>query len=27
MKPIQIRIKEDNFLANSTYIDDAIQKI
>ena len=27
MKPIQLRIKEDNFLINSTIIDDAIQKI
>ena len=27
MKPIKIRIKEDNFLTNSTLIDDAIQKI
>jgi len=27
MKPIQLRIKEDNFLSNSTLIDDAIQKI
>ena len=27
MKPIQLRIKEDNFLSNSTLIDDAIQKV
>lgn len=27
MKPIQIRIKEDNFLSSSVLIDDAIQKI
>lgn len=27
MKPIQLRIKEDNFLSSSVLIDDAIQKI